>query len=253
MLSNKRFIASKKLNIAQLQEHFKDKNIFETDDIAEFYRRSEPGLKSTTINWRVYELVQKGVLERISSGKFRLGTGKNWQPEISHKTISLYERIKKDFPYLKICIWNTSVLNEFMIHQPGRFYQIVEVEKEATEAIFFWLKEAKFTVAMDPSQDFIEKYVTADKETTIVKSLVSEAPLQTIQGIYSPAIEKILVDIFCDEIIFNAQQGSEMRTIFSEAFEKYSIFKDRLFRYASRRGKKELLENYVNTFSNFRQ
>lgn len=253
MLSKKQIIATKKLNIAQLQEHFKDKNIFETADIAAFYSSSEPGLKATTLNWRVYELVHKEVLERISSGKFRLGAGKYWQPEISSQMTSLYKRIKKDFPYLTICMWNTSVLNEFMIHQPGRFYLIVEVEKEATEAVFFWLKEAKFTVALDPSQNFIEKYISTEKKTIIVKSLVSEAPLQTVQGIFTPALEKILIDIYCDEIIFAAQQGSEMRTIFSNAFDKYTLYKDRLLRYASRRGKKELLENYVNTFSNFRQ
>lgn len=253
MLSNKQVIAANRLNIEQLQEHFKESDTFETADIFSFYRRSEQNVISSTLNWRIYALVQNGVLERVSKGKFKLGTGKFWQPEISSKTISLHKRLKNDFPFLKICIWNTSVINEFMIHQPYRFYQIVEVEKEATETVFFSLKDAKFQVVIEPTHDLIEKYISAEKETIIVKPLVSEAPLQIIHGISSPTIEKLLVDIFCDDIIFAAQQGSEMRTIFDEAINKYSVYRDRLLRYANRRGKKEIIGKYLDSIPNSRQ
>jgi hypothetical protein len=140
-----------------------------------------------------------------------------------------------------------------MIHQPFRFYILVEVEKEAVEPVFFSLKDAKFQVAMEPTQDFLEKYITPEKDAIIVKPLVSEAPLQTIHGILSPTIEKLLVDIYCDDIIFAAQQGSEMRTIFNEAFNKYSVYKDRILRYANRRRKKEQLASYLENLSNYRQ
>lgn len=253
MFSKRKRIATKKINIEQLQEHFKGLNTFETADIVDLYNQSEPGLSATAVNWRIFALVQKGILDRFSKGKFRLGASKYWQPEISSKMISLYNRLKKDFPYLKICIWGTSVINEFMIHQPGKSYLLIEVEKEAAEAVFFWLKDAKFPVAMEPSKDFIEKYLSQEKDTIVVKPLVSEAPLQILQGICTPRLEKLLVDIFCDEIIFASQQGAEMRAIFSEAINKYSLFSDRLLRYASRRGKKEHLATYLGTISNYRQ
>ena len=140
-----------------------------------------------------------------------------------------------------------------MIHQPFRFYQIVEVEKEANEAVFFCLKDAKFQAVIEPTHDLIEKYISAEKDTIIVKPLVSEAPLQIIHGISSPTIEKLLVDIFCDDIIFAAQQGSEMRTIFDEAINKYSVYQDRLLRYANRRGKKEIIGKYLDSIPNYRQ
>ena len=137
-----------------------------------------------------------------------------------------------------------------MIHQPFRFYQIVEVEKEATESVFFCLKDAKFQAVIEPTHDLIEKYISAEKDTIIVKPLVSEAPLQIIHGISSPTIEKLLVDIFCDDIIFAAQQGSEMATIYNEAFNKYSVYQDRLLRYANRRRKKQHIINYLDKLSN---
>ena len=41
-------------------------------------------------------------------------------------------------------------------------------------------------------------------------------------------IEKLLVDIFSDEVLFAAQQGGEMERIFREAFEKYTINENKM-------------------------
>jgi hypothetical protein len=241
-------IATDKLYIDQLKDFFKDKEIFETSDIVKFYLQWEPEVKSTTINWRVYNLVQSGVLTRIGRGRFAIGENRIYTPEISNKIKSVHSKLKKDYPYLSLCIWNTSSFNEFMIHQPGRFYILVEVDKDATQSVFYFLKENKYSVFIDPTKDLIEKYLPDEKETIIVKSLVSEAPLQTINRINLPTIEKMLVDIFCDDVIFAAQQGSEMRTIFQEALKRYTVNESRMMRYADRRRKKERFREYLSSF-----
>ena len=215
-----------------------------TSDIARFYRTLDPQIKSTTINWRIYALVQKGVLIRIGRGKFSLGPGTVFIPGISNKLKTIHAKLKKEFPFLKICIWNTSVFNEFMVHQPGRFYILVEVEKDAVQSVFFFLKELKYSVFIEPDKDLMEKYLPDELETLIVKPLVTEAPVQKIEGINTVTLEKMLVDVFCDEVIFAAQQGAEMRTVFSDARNKYVINEDRMFRYASRRRKKETFKIY---------
>lgn len=241
-------IATDKLYIDQLKDFFRDKESFETLDIIEFYLHREPEVKTTTINWRVYNLVHSGVLTRIGRGRFAIGGNRTYTPEISSKIKSIYSKLKKEFPYLRMCIWNTSSLNEFMIHQPGRFYILIEVDKDAAQSVFFYLKENKFSVFIEPGKDLIEKYLPDEKETLIVKSLVSEAPLQTINRINSPTIEKMLVDIFCDDVIFAAQQGAEMRTIFQEALSKYTVNENRMLRYADRRRKKESIREYLSSF-----
>lgn len=152
-----------------------------------------------------------------------------------------------------MCIWNTSSLNEFMIHQPGKFYLLIEVDKDAAQSVFYFLKDNRFSVFIEPTMDFIEKYITDERETLIVKSLVSEAPLQTINRINLPTIEKMLVDIFCDDVIFAAQQGFEMRTILQEALSKYAVNENRMLRYADRRRKKESFLEYLKSISNLRQ
>jgi len=70
-------IATNKLHINELREHFKDEESVKTIDISVFYREYEPDLKQTTINWRIYALAQMGILNRIGRGKFKAGEGKN--------------------------------------------------------------------------------------------------------------------------------------------------------------------------------
>lgn len=140
-----------------------------------------------------------------------------------------------------------------MVHQPGRFFILIEVEKEAMQSVFFFLKAGKYPVLIEPTEEIIEKYLSEEKENFIIKSLVSEAPVQVISGLKTVTIEKMLVDIFCDETVFSAQQGAEMRTIFLEAINKYSVSENRMLRYADRRRKKESFRNYFNSISKLRQ
>lgn len=195
--------------------------------------------------------MHSGVFSRIGRGKFILGERRYFIPEIPLKIKSIYKELEKQFPYLQSCIWNTSVLNELMVHQPGRFYTLVEVDKEASESVFYFLKDKMKNIFLEPSSNILSLYASTEKEAIIIKSLVSEAPLQKIKRVSTITIEKLLVDIFCDEIIFAAQQGGEMQTIFWNAIEKYSINQNKMIRYASRRGKKEAYIVYLNEISKF--
>lgn len=194
-----------------------------------------------------------GVLSRIGKGKFTLDKDNIFIPQVSSKVKTLYTKLHKQFPFLQICVWNTSILNELMLHQPGRFYILIEVEKDSMEAVFYFLKEKEKNIFLDPSADILSRYASGEKEAIIVKSLVSEAPTQKIQGVETVTLEKILVDIFTDEILFAAQQGSEMQQIFTEAFNKYTLHESRMLRYADRKRKKEAFDRYLNRVSKFRQ
>jgi hypothetical protein len=240
-------IEKDKLNIDLLRETFKDRETLNTDDIVLFYKSLNPTIKDTTINWRIYSLVQSGILTRTGRGKFIIGSGMVYRPEISKKIITLHSKVKKKFPFLQTCFWSTAGYNELMLHQPGWFYILVEVEKDALESVFFFLKELKYSVFIEPSEEIMESYFPYDKETLIVKQLVSEAPLQKIAGVSTVTLEKMLVDAFCGEVAFEAQQGSEMRNIFREAISKYVINENRLFRYASRRNRRETLKEYYDS------
>lgn len=254
ILVKKRVIfATDKLNINKIKYRFTDVKNFETKDILAFYNEIEPGIKSSTVNWRIYSLVQLGIVSRIGRGKFVIGESKNFLPEISSKLKTINTKLINKFPYLKICIWDTSVLNQFMQHQPGRFFIIIEVEKEATQSVFYTLKDLNYAVFVEPTNDILTKYLPSDKDVLIVKPLVSEAPTQFVNNIITTTVEKLLVDIFCDKMLFSAQQGFEMRTIFIEALSKYTINENKMLRYSGRRGKKESFIKFLNSVTNLRQ
>jgi len=218
-----------------------------------FYRSKEPELKKTTINWRLHHLVREGILSRIGRGTFTIGRGRSYCPEVTKKQIATFKKLASAFPFISTCIWGTSIINEFMLHQPGRFYQLIEVEKDGMESLFYYLKDKNMVVYLDPSAELISRYFNDEAQPWIIKPLVSEAPTQLEKGITTVTIEKMLVDIFCDPITFSAQQGSEMDHIFKEAFEKYTISESKMLRYAGRRGKKTELNHYLNVVSKYRQ
>ena len=60
-----------------------------------------------------------------------------------------------------------------------------------------------------------------------------------------PTLEKILVDLYCDEKLFFAFQGSQLDKIFEGAFEKYSINLSRLINYAKRRNREEGVKQFL--------
>ncbi|GJM30195.1 MAG: hypothetical protein DHS20C17_28300 [Cyclobacteriaceae bacterium] len=166
-------------------------------------------------------------------------------PGINSSIKRLYNKVKRKFPYLEINIWDSRWLNEFMIHQPARFYILVEVEKDAMEPVFYFLHDTKSEVYLDPTSSILYQYAR-DAAAIIITNLVTEAPTQKIKDVTTATLEKILVDVYCNEKIFYAHQGHEMTVIFNEAFKKYRIEKSKLVRYAARRGKKTELQRFIN-------
>ncbi len=190
-----------------------------------------------------------GVLTRVGRGKFILGKNKIYIPDIPSKLKLLDNKLKKEYPFLNYCLWTSALFNEFMLHQPGKFFLVVEVEKDAAESVFFFMRKNKYSVFLEPTKELLNRYIPDEKETWIVKSLVSEAPVQNVSEIQTTTIEKLLIDLFCDTVILDAQQGKERDRIFKEVYGKYTVNENKMLRYADRRRKKKEFNQYLNSIS----
>lgn len=134
-----------------------------------------------------------------------------------------------------------------MRHQPFKNYTIIEVEKEAEEQIFNAVIEWSKNVYFNPNEEIFERYISSNlEEITIVKNLVTEAPIIKNNKIEIPTLEKILVDIIIDKELFAAQQG-ELNFIYKSAFKKYAINTAKMKRYAIRRNKENELKKIINS------
>lgn len=228
-------------------EVFRVEKEISTTDIIDFYLKIEPSLKRSTIDWRIYDLTRRKILHRVSRGRYSLTEVKkqNFHPKIELYSKRLYSNIKNQLPYIDFIVWQTKWLNEFMVHQPGRFATIIEVEKGVKEAVFKILLKNKKDVFMSPTQDIIDIYLYNSKNPIVVKNLISEAPIQKVNNIGTTTIEKLLVDIISDSNLFGAFQGSEMKNIYQMAFTRYNISISKMKRYANRRSKSKKLDSML--------
>ncbi|WP_353738720.1 DUF6577 family protein [Candidatus Brachybacter algidus] len=144
----------------------------------DFYYQNEPGLSQSTLNWRIHNLVKNGSLERIGRGKFMVGKNQIFVPAIKNNLKVLNNSVLSIFPFIEICVWSTSLFNEFSKHQSNVVFTMVEVEKTVEESVFLYLKEHNKNVFLNPKKELLSIYIVEINNPIIVKSLVSESPLQ---------------------------------------------------------------------------
>jgi hypothetical protein len=233
------------LHIEQLKNAFTPADVFTTSDIVLFYKKFEPKILKPTVNWRVYELVNREILERIGKGKFRLGPGSTFIPDLNTKHFKVSATIKTKFPFTNYCIWDSSFIKEFSQHITKSNFMLVDVERDSEESVYHLVREQFKEVFLMPGKEMLGNYFNDLKRPIIIRTLVSEAPYKEVRNVPVATLEKILVDIFSDEE-FAYLRSNEMVLIFKSAFERYTVSESKLIRYADRKRKKKPLLDFLN-------
>jgi hypothetical protein len=226
---------------------FKGRNDVSTNELFAFFKKQEPKIPDNTISWRIHYLKHKGILTHVGRAIYTVGKSdkQNYLPVLSAQVKKTYFGIKKELPYIKISIWDTRLLNSFMIHQMGRSFIIVETEKEGMESIFHLLSETNKNVFLNPDAKTLELYSGNFRESIIVKQLISEAPTMEAQGVITSSVEKLLVDCLAEkELLYGYQE--ELQNIFSSIAEKFNVSIKSARRYARRRGKLPELQKMLD-------
>lgn len=232
----------------KIPKYFSDHQTISKASLVELIQKDFPNLKEGSITVYLSKLKKEGMLKNPSRGKYTLSGKDRFSPVIDTKLKRLYNIIKKDYPFIEFCVWNTLWLNEFMRHQPFKFYTIIELEKDVVQSVFYKLKDQGKTVFIEPDAETFQLYIHNSDDVIILKQLVSEAPLVETENIIIPSLEKLLVDMLIDINLFGAQQ-SELEFIYRSAFEKFEISKSKMKRYAHRRNRKKEVDNLTNSTS----
>lgn len=243
----KEHIADRKLHIESFKEKFENFDTITVKKILEFYQDKDAFVKKSTVNWRIYKLVEKGIIQRVGRGKYRLGEQKEFHPKINQSIKSLYTILKNEYPYLDISIWTTEWISQWILHIPSANKTIIEVEKGTEDSVFYFLSDIRKNVFLNPSIDILDKYAQENKNQIIIKKLVTDAPLQKINSLRIPALEKIIVDLILDVETLSEYQGRDLESIIENAYQSYSIQEDKLLRYASRRRKRDFVEQFIKS------
>ncbi len=232
--------------IEQLKNRFEKKDSFSREELFDFYRQFDPDLKDSTFRWRIYNLKEKKVITPISQDHFILTYKPVFKPEVDDFEKKINIRLEKQFPGLKQCIWSSKAVNEFMLHIPGKFITVLQIEKEGIEPVFDFLKGLNFgTIYIQPEKKEIERYIFEAEQSIVLQQLTSRAPLQKIGKVSTVTLEKMIVDLFSDKNLFNAFQGNELVYIINNAYKRYAINFTTLFHYAGRRRKDKDLRQFL--------
>lgn len=219
---------------SQILEYAKYNNNFCIDALLP-HLKCKSDIRKSTISWILYRLVRSGKLARVARGIYTLQNKQIFIPQISDVVKSLYAKIEVKFPFSKFCFYDGNCIAPLQHHLASNQLTYIEVERDSIETVFNFLKTEEYNVFLKPDKDFFYRYIDMNKTAVIVKTLISEAPIQEISGIATTTIEKLLVDIQKDSDFFYLQ-GYETMNMIKNAFSLYSINVDKMLRYASRRG-----------------
>lgn len=208
-------------------------------------KKDFPDWSDNTINMYLSRLKKKGVIHSPSRGIYELDRHASFQPNISTTLKRIFNKIKREFPYIAFCVWDTVWLHDFMRHQPFKHYIVLEVEKDACESVFGYLSETMKNIFLNPDEELFDRYISNLDGVVIIKNMVSEAPLIEEQKVIIPSLEKLLVDMLIDTALFSAQQ-SEKEFIMRSVVKKYTLNELKMRRYAIRRNRAREINELIN-------
>lgn len=243
------------LSINTFLHDFSRKNSISTDELKDYFSSLYPELTEKDYQRFLYKLLKDSYISSSGSGIYIIldsqapdyAKRKRFAPMMSSFLLEIKQNILSELSFANFVIWETKILHDLMIQQPGINMVVLETENETTRVAFNYLSE-KYPgrVFISPDRKVIENYVLPQRDTVIISKLISQTPKgRREQELPYAKLEKILVDIFVDDNKFFIFQGSEMVSIYEEAFRLYLIDELSLFRYAGRRNAKQRLLKFI--------
>ncbi len=233
------------MSTAEMILDFADsRNTFTLCELAD-YVRSREEISDSGILWHIKKLIKKNKLFRLSRGLYGNFTKKEFTVTLSDEMKLIYRDIASEFPLIDIVVYSGKDVAFMQHHISVNNACYIDVTKEATEAVFHYLIDKNVKAYHKPDRDFMCDYVDLSGKCVIVKPLVTESPLRENEGIRTPTLEKLLVDINADADFYYIQ-GIEASYIMDYARSFYQLNTPKMLRYASRRGIKEKMQSYLN-------
>lgn len=217
-------------------------------ELMQWFISAYPDGSTRSMDFTLKQMVDHGTLIRTKNGVFCLAEDVKpiYRPVVNDEMKSLLAAVKEQYPYTTCALWQASELGSFMQHVPNLNMLILEVESAAAEAVYEDVRGMADgrKVLLNPSEREYRLYASGER-TLLVKNMISESPVQTVDGVVVPMLEKILVDATVSPELGFAR-GGEIYTIYENADERYRIGRKTMLRYASRRGRKEEIEKLIN-------
>lgn len=210
----------------------------------------DPKFKITQLNFYINQMIKNNMISRIGYGTYlKSPVAKEiFKYNISSESKKIADFITENYPLVNFYIWDFTVFNEFVNHMIGHNHIFLEIEKDGCGFVYDSLKENFPNVILfQPDAKEIERY-SVDNDIYIQKA-ISEAPAG-IDNKYELSLEKLIVDMFANKTLQQLISKGDYPQALEEMFSKYQISERKLFRYATRRNKKEEIIKFIKEKTN---
>ncbi|AXJ02323.1 hypothetical protein CYPRO_3088 [Cyclonatronum proteinivorum] len=238
------------LNDELIQSAFAGQASFTADALHAFFvAQGETDLNRNTLISRIYLLKKRGVLSSCGRGLYTVGGRPALQRLVHSDEGALVDLVAEKLPHIRFAVWAYSDLADLVQTETTQNYLFAETDKEACESVFEVLRTVRKDVFLDPDELVLSRYASMHEKPAIIKPLISEAPLEVVQGRTLPSLEKLCIDPLSEPQFFPEIRGQVYRQLLKTFFGENVINRNTLRRYAARRGMLTRLEELLHSLN----
>ena len=208
---------------------------FTRKELLESFRMAGYMLSEASFYKKVEELVKSGQIIRVGRNVYSLPDDKRLTYEYKYSELAeaVAQEIAQQYPYVNFSIFEFVQLNDFVNHLIAHNVIFLSVEAEIMDFVFETLRD-KYPgkVLINPTVEIYHQYWSDNM--IVLGKLTTEAPKgQKVS--WHTRLEKMLVDIMAEPLLLASISRAEYPHIYEDAFDRYIVDENGLFRYASRR------------------
>lgn len=208
---------------------------FTRKELLESFRMAGYMLSEASFYKKVEELVKNGQIIRVGRNVYSLPDDKRLTYEYKYSELAeeVAQEIVQQYPYVNFSIFEFVQLNDFVNHLIAHNVIFLSVEAEIMDFVFETLKD-KYPgkVLINPTVEIYHQYWSDNM--IVLGKLTTEAP-KGQKASWHTRLEKMLVDIMAEPLLLASISRAEYPHIYEDAFDRYIVDENGLFRYASRR------------------
>lgn len=233
------------MTIEERLSSFGDNQQLDKNDLYQLIRTFYPNYKDNSIRWVIYRLVRKGIISKLDSNMYIIGKKNTYQQqETSDERQKIIQALDRAFPNLRMVVYESTLLNEWVNHQIARKVIFIEIEKYFINDVFRYIYD-KFPTKTLLNPDKADLYMY-DGELIIVTQLVSQAPINPKKK--DIKIEKLIVDLYTKDLITEFINEDEKEDVIESIFKTYPVNIKTIYAYSKRRKNlitiKEIISNH---------
>ena len=215
------------------------------EDILNILKKESDALSDTDLKWKLFHYCKDNGLQGIGNQQY-VKANAVYDYELGDDADDICSCLKTEYPEVKVAVWETRILNEWLNLLIAKNTIFVETEKAFLETIYDALTEIgeNRLILINPKIDDFYRY---QKDGLVVlRTMVERAPISKNSHV---KIEKLFVDLLCDKLLAEMFDGYTVRNMLQEIKAGYAVNEKKLLAYARRRGKYDEIDEFWRTLN----